>query len=61
LRDLGLPTRQPHVLRGADRRDDRARTRELIRDGWTVLEFGEDDSVDELVLTVATLLARAAA
>ncbi|MBW3610677.1 MAG: formate dehydrogenase accessory sulfurtransferase FdhD [Actinobacteria bacterium] len=48
-----------HGSRSA-RIDDLARTRQLQRAGWTVIEFTEDDSVEELVRTVTTLLARLA-
>lgn len=49
-----------HGSRSA-RKDDLARTRQLQRAGWTVIEFAEDDDDDELVHTVATLLVRLAA
>jgi hypothetical protein len=49
-----------HGSRSA-RKDDLTRTRQLQRAGWTVVEFAEDDSDDELVHTVATLLVRLAA
>jgi very-short-patch-repair endonuclease len=45
----------------SSRKDDLARTRQLQRAGWTVVAFAEDDSDDELVHTVATLLVRLAA
>lgn len=41
--------------------EDRARTRQLQRLGWTVVEFTSDDGDDELVATVTALWTRLAA
>ena len=41
--------------------DDRARTRQLQRLGWTVVEFTSDDTDEELVATVAAVWNRLAA
>lgn len=44
-----------HGSRSA-RKDDLARTRQLQRAGWIVIEFAEDDSDEELVRTIAAIL-----
>lgn len=41
--------------------DDRARTRQLQRLGWTVVEFTSDDTDEELLATIAALWNRLAA